>query len=34
MAILTSFLIHAVLRTGIGFPTAARIISLVQPAQH
>jgi hypothetical protein len=33
MQILSSFF-YAVIRTGIGFPTAARIISLVQPAQH
>jgi hypothetical protein len=29
-----SSFIYAVVRTAIGFPTAARIISLVQPAQH
>ena len=31
---IASSLIYAVVRTATGFPTAARIISLVQPAQH
>jgi len=34
MEIVTLFWVYAVLRTGIGLPTAARIICLVQPAQH